>query len=206
MSEVWLPRRRSPRRKVTLLALTALASAGGVVSTTGDGQVSGFYCENLVTTMRTSEPSYAHGQTVIIRVTLRNKGPACSIASPSPCGPPPAGASAYNSAGQVVWESGAGGGHITCPPELVTSVSYPAGYSDTEDLDWSQDKCAFQPRRPVPILVCPRTHVPAGTYRIVASDGTSGRATATITLTGQTPLQRARHRSSDKARPAGGSG
>lgn len=165
--------------------LVALASAGGVVSITGDGPL---YCGNLVTTVRTNESSYAPGQAVIISVTLANEGPACSVPTPSPCGPPPPGASAYNSAGEDVWESGAGGGQITCPPEPVTSVSYPAAYSNTQDLDWSQDKCALQPRRPFPILNCPRTQVPAGRYRIVGSYGTSLQATATITISGWTPL------------------
>lgn len=156
------PRRRTPRGGAALLVLVVLASAAGIVGITGDGPVS---CENLVTTVRTNESSYAPGQTVIISVTLANEGPACSIPTPSPCGPPPAGASAYSSAGEDVWEYGAGT-QITCPYEPVTSVSYPAGYSSTQELNWSQDKCAL----------------PAGTYRIVGNYGTSERATASITI------------------------
>jgi hypothetical protein len=166
--------------------LVALASAVGVVTITGDGQVSDFSCtsEFLVTTVRTSESNYAPGETVIIKVTVANRGPACSIPTGSPCGPAPPGASAYNSAGEDVWESGAGGGQITCPPEPVTSVTYPAGYSSSEDIDWSQDKCVLQ-LRPVLLLKCPRTQVHAGRYRIIASYGTPEQATATITISGK---------------------
>jgi hypothetical protein len=94
--------------------------------------------------------------------------------------------------GEDVWGSGAGGGQITCPYEPVTSVWYPAGYSSTQDFDWSQDKCALQPRRP--ILNCPRTQVPTGTYRIVGSCGTSAQATATITISPATDPRRAESR------------
>ena len=50
------------------------------------------------------------------------------------------------------------------------------------------------------ILHCPRTQVPAGRYRIVGSNGTSEQATATITISSSTRLQRARHRSPGGAR------
>jgi hypothetical protein len=166
-----------------LLVLLVLASAWGVVSITGDGPVSALSCTSqiLVATVRTNESSYAPGQTVIISVTLTNEGLACSIPTPSPCGPTPPGASVYNSAGEDVWESGAGGGLISCPPEPVTSVTYPAGYSSTRVLDWRQDKCFLQ-LRPSQILHCPRTQVPAGRYRIIGSNGTSEQATAAITI------------------------
>ncbi len=179
-----LERRSARRRWAALLVLVALVTAAGGVSIAGDGQVSAFSCtsEFLVATVRTNESSYAPGQTVVISVTLANKGPACSIPTGSPCGPPPPGASADNSAGEDVWESGAGGGNVTCPPEPVTSVSYPAGYSSTQDLDWSQDKC-FRQLRGSQLLICPRTQVPAGTYRIVGLGyGTFAQATATITI------------------------
>jgi len=162
---------RSTRAGAALL-LVALASAGGV-AVAGDGPVS---CQNLATTVRTNESSYAPGKTVIISVTLANEGPACVIPTLSLCGPPPGRASAYNSAGEVVWESA--GGHITCPYEPVTSVSYPEGYSSTQQVDWSLGKCALQPRRP--ILNCPRTLLPAGKYRIVGSYWTSASTTITI--------------------------
>jgi hypothetical protein len=81
----------------------------------------------------------------------------------------------------------------------VTSVSYPAGYSNTQEVDWSQDKCTRQ-LRGSQLLICPRTQVPAGTYRIFGSYGTPAQAIATITISSQTPLHRARHRSSGGAR------
>ena len=198
VSEGRKPRSRPPRGGATLLVLVAAASVAGVVSVTGDGPVSAFYCENLVTTVRTNKFSYAPGQTVIIRVTLANEGPTCSIPPPSACGPFPAGAIAYNSAGKDVWGSGAGDGQTTCPYPPVTSVTYPMGYSSTQDVDWRQDKCFLQ-LRPLQILRCPRTQVPAGTYRIVGSNGTSGQASATITISGQTSVRRARHRSPGSA-------
>jgi hypothetical protein len=141
-----------------------------------------------VTTLRTSESGYAAGQTVIISVTLANKGPACIIPPPSACGPFLPGAAAYNSAGKLVWGSGAGLGQNWCPAEPVTSVTYPAGYSSSQDVDWAQDKCVLQ-LRPVQILHCPRTRVPAGTYRIVGSYGTSAQATATVTISSYSPLR-----------------
>ena len=55
-------------------------------------------------TARTNESSYAPGQTVIVSLTLTNEGLACSIPTPSPCGPTPPGASVYNSAREDVWD------------------------------------------------------------------------------------------------------
>jgi hypothetical protein len=73
-----------------------------------------------VATVRASEPSYAPGHTVIISVTQANDGPACTT-PPQPCGPPAAVASAYNSAGEDVWDAGAdktiGLTGATCPPK-----------------------------------------------------------------------------------------
>jgi hypothetical protein len=166
------------RLRAVGLVLVALASAGAVCayagawpfSTTGS-------CQHLVTTVRTSELSYAPGQLVVISVTQANEGPACS--TPLVCGSPPI-ASAYNSAGRDVWDYGAGKftGIPTCFSPTVQSV--PAHYSSTQNLDWSQDKCTAGPLgQPNPN--CPGTQVAAGTYRIVAG-GTS--ASATITISG----------------------
>ncbi len=161
-----------------------MASAGGVVSITGDG--SAFSCDNLVTTVRTNESSYAPGQTVIISVTRDNDGPACSIPTPSPCGPAVPWASAYNSAGEAVWVYGVGQiivGPSTCTPGPA-STTWPAHSSYIQEFDWGENKCT----RPATGLVghanpdCPGTQVAAGTYRIVGGNGPS--ASATITISG----------------------
>jgi hypothetical protein len=185
MSEGQKSRRRSQRGWATPLVLVALACtgaacglAGWTVWTTVGAAGS---CEHLVTTVRTSESSYAPGQTVIISVTQANEGPACST-PPQPCGPQTL-VSAYNSAGEDVWDYGASKfeGQITCFPPPVPSPMWPAHYLNTQELDWSQDKCvqdgAGLGDHANPD--CPGTQVPAGTYRIVG-DGTS--ATATITI------------------------
>jgi hypothetical protein len=180
MSECQKSLRRSRRFWITLLALAALASAGAACSyvvgvwpfsTTGS-------CQQLVSTVRTSESSYAPGQAVIISVTLANEGPACTTPTRQ-CGPPPA-ASAYNSAGEDVWDYGAG--KFTGIPTCTVSPgpqTWPAHYSYTQELDWSQGKCETGPLGEANPN-CPGTQVPAGTYRIVGGTGTSESATITI--------------------------
>jgi hypothetical protein len=183
-------RRRSRRGWAALLVLAMVPSAGVVCGLAGDGAFP-VGCAHFVTTLRTSEPSYVPGQLVIITVTQINEGPACTI-PPQPCGPAQASASAYNPAGKDVWDYGARKtfpGLITCPPPGAT---WPALYSDTQELDWSQDDCTLRfglPGHANP--GCPATQVPAGTYRITGefnwSDGrTVGHgppASATITIT-----------------------
>jgi hypothetical protein len=194
MSEGRKSRRRSRRGWATPLVLVALASAGaacGRVGSTqvGVGTVSAGSCEHLVATVRTSETSYAPGQTVIISVTQANEGPACD-APPPPCGLPPF-ASAYNSAGEDVWDYGASktlGGPPLCLPGPAPSTAWPARYSHTQVLDWSQDTCrdgAGQWGHANPN--CPGTQVPAGTYRIVGGNGPSASATITISRTRPAP-------------------
>lgn len=177
--------------------LVVLVSAGAACGLAGDG-VSAGSCAHFVAAVRTSEPSYAPGQLVIISVIQANDGPGCTI-PPQPCGPPAAFASAYNPAGEDVWDSDASktipGTEITCPSGPVPSMTWTAHYSDTQTLDWSQDKCrdgAALPGHANPD--CPGTQVPAGTYRIVGvfywSDGrTIGHgpsASATITISSYT--------------------
>jgi hypothetical protein len=164
-----------------LVALLVLASAGVPGSDAGLGTAGS--CVNLVASVRTNESDYAPGQPVIITVTQANNGPACSTPTP-PCGLPSA-ASAYNSAGEPVWEYGTGKieGQITCPPAAVASMTWSAHYSKTQRLRWSQDRCTQGigiPGHPNPN--CPGTQVPAGTYRIVGGNGPS--ASVTVTLSG----------------------
>lgn len=181
MSEGRKPRKTSRRGRAALLVLVALGSAGAACT-----YAAGVWpfstsstCQRLVSMVRTSEPSYVSGQAVIISVTLANEGPACST-GPEPCWPPPP-ASAYNSAGEDVWDYGAGKkprGIPTCMPDPPPQT-WPAGYTSTQELDWSQDACKEGPLgRANPN--CPGTQVPAGTYQIVASTGTSVSATITI--------------------------
>jgi hypothetical protein len=181
VSEGQKPRRRSRRGRTALLVLVALASAG--TACTYAARVWPFSatgtCQQLVSTVRASEASYAPGQTVIISVTLANEGPACST-GPFPCPPPPP-ASAYNSAGEDVWDYGAVKGPTgipTCMPDPPPQT-WPAHYTSTQELDWSQDACRTGPLGQANPN-CPGTQVPPGTYRIVASTGTSVSATITI--------------------------
>jgi hypothetical protein len=115
----WRPR-GSQRGWAAPLVLVALASTGAGCSLGGDGAVFVGSCTHFVATVRASEPSYAPGHTVIISVTQANDGPACTT-PPQPCGPPAAVASAYNSAGEDVWDAGAdktiGLTGATCPPK-----------------------------------------------------------------------------------------
>jgi hypothetical protein len=138
-----------------------------------------------VTTVRTNESSYAPGQTVIISVTQANQGPTCYGIPPEWCGNLQAFASAYNSAGEDVWDYGASKtipGLNTCPFPPAPGPGWPARYSNTQKLDWSQEKCALGDEPPQPGRAnpnCPGTQVPAGTYRIVGN-WTSASATITI--------------------------
>jgi hypothetical protein len=175
--------------------LVGLASAGAACGLAGDVTVFVGSCTHFVTTVRTNEPSYAPGQTVIISVTQANDGPACTI-PPQPCGPPSASVSAYNSAGQDVWDYGAHKtmlGHITCYAGSLPRMTWTASYSDTQVLGWGQDKCRYGAEQwGYANPNCPGTAAPAGTYRIVAifywSDGRilghSSPTTATITISG----------------------
>jgi hypothetical protein len=143
-------------------------------------------CDHFVTTVRTSEPSYARGQAVIVSVTQVNEGPACNGIPPEWCGTLQAFASAYNSAGEDVWDYGASKtvpGQATCPFVPAPGPEWPRGYSNTQKLSWSQDTCAgagtVQPGQANPN--CPGTQVAPGTYRIV---GNWTSASATITISG----------------------
>lgn len=207
--ELWHPEspRRARRGGAALLVLVGLASAGAGGGLAGDGIAVGS-CAHFVATVRTSERSYAAGQAVIITVTQANDGPGCTL-PPQPCGDPTASASAYNPAGEDVWDAGASKTfpHIgTCPPPgPAYSRHWPwtAYYSDTQAFDWSQDDCTGLMGLPGDANPgCPGTQVPAGTYRITGefywSDGrTLGHgpsASATITISGKTPLPMARWR------------
>src|SRR5215469_8762389 len=125
--ELWHPEppRRARRGGAALLVLAGLASAGAACGLAGDGSVP-VGCAHFVTTVRTSEPSYAPGQTVITTVTQANDGPACTL-PPQPCGPPVALASAYNPAGKDVWDAGAQKTfeqeHSSSPPRQTSSLS-----------------------------------------------------------------------------------
>jgi hypothetical protein len=104
--------------------------------------------------------------------------------------------SAYNSAGEDVWDYGARKtvpGHITCGAGSPPIMTWTASYSDIEILDWSQDKCRYgADQSGAANPDCPGTQLPAGTYRIVGifywSDGRvlghSPSASATITISG----------------------
>ena len=194
MSEGRKSRWRSRRGWAVLVVLAGLASAGAAWGFAADQAALG-PCGHIVTTMRASEPSYAPGHAVIVTVTQVNAGPACSI-PPQLCGPPQVLASAYNSAGEDVWDYGAQKtipGHATCELD-GPRVTWAAGHSDTRELNWGQDECTRgtddgQPGQPNP--GCPATRLPAGTYRITGEfwwiDGTAGGhgppASATITIT-----------------------
>jgi len=173
----------------------------------GDGLVSVGSCAHFVTAVRTSEPSYAPGQTVIITVTQTNDGPLCAI-PPQPCGPPQAYASAYNPAGKDVWDAGARKtfpGYNTCPgPEPVPSWTWAANYSDTQKFEWNQGDCTEGNGLPGQANPgCTGTQVHAGAYRITGEfNWSNGRtlghgppASATITISGKTPIPSARYRS-----------
>jgi hypothetical protein len=195
MSDGQKPRGRSRRGWATVLVLAGLASAGAACGLAGDLTVFVGSCAHFVTTVRTNEPSYAPGQTVILSVTQANDGPACAL-PPQPCGPPSASVSAYNSAGEDVWDYGARKtvpGHITCGAGSPPIMTWTASYSDIEILDWSQDKCRYgADQSGAANPDCPGTQLPAGTYRIVGifywSDGRvlghSPSASATITISG----------------------
>jgi hypothetical protein len=193
---VWHPEpARTRRGGASLLVLVVLASAGGACGLAGDRPVSLASCAHFVAAVRTSQPSYASGQTVIITVTQANDGPACTI-PPQPCGPPAAFASARNSAGKDVWDSSASKtspGVGTCPPGPVPPMTWTAHYSDTQKLGWMQDECTQGPVLPGRTNPdCPGTQVPAGTYRIAGvfywSDGRfvgqGPSASATVTISG----------------------
>src|SRR5208282_1671055 len=105
MSEGQKSRRRSQRGWATALVLVGLAPTGTACSDAGGGTVSpAGSCEHFVTTVRTNESSYALGQTVIVSVTQTNEGPTCYGLPPEWCGNLQAFASAYNSAGEDVWD------------------------------------------------------------------------------------------------------
>ena len=177
---------RARRRAVPLL-LAALASTVAACGFSGGDTIyPAGTCDDFVTMVRTSQPSYAPGQTVIISVTQVNKGPDCHGTPPEWCGNLGAFASAYNSAGEDVWDDGANPiiqGISTCPFAPAPGPDWPAGYSNTQKLHWSQDRCAFadevQPGHRN--ANCPGTQVADGTYRII---GNSTSAPAIITISG----------------------
>jgi hypothetical protein len=186
MSEGQKSRRRPHRGWATPLVLIALASTGAACGYTAGGTVSpAGPCEQFVTTVRTSASSYAPGQTVIISVTQTNEGPTCHGTPPEWCGNLQAFASAYNPAGEDVWDSDASKtiqGQVTCPFEPAPGPGWPTHYSNTQKLDWSQDRCALGDETGRPGQAnpnCTGTQVPAGRYRIVGN-WTSASATITI--------------------------
>jgi hypothetical protein len=190
MSKGQRSRRRPQRSWATPLVLIALASTGTGCGYAGGGTVSDAGpCEQFVTTVRTSASSYVPGQTVIISVTQTNEGPTCHGIPPEWCGTLRAFASAYNSAGEDVWDSGASKtiqGQVTCPFVPAPGPGWPARYSNTQKLDWSQERCplggeAGRPGQANPD--CTGAQVPAGGYRIVAN---ATSASATITISSQT--------------------
>jgi hypothetical protein len=182
----------------------ALALVGAACGFAGDGPVLAG-CAHFVTTVRTSAPSYAPGQTVIITVTQANDGLACTI-PPQPCGPPSAVASAYNPAGEDVWDSDAVKVvpyPSDCAPGPVPSMMWPSHYSHTQVIRWSQDECRDwngPPGHANPD--CRGSQVPVGAYRIVGvfywTDGNlvgkGPSASATITISGKIPLKAAQLR------------
>jgi hypothetical protein len=194
MSEGRKPRRISRRGWAALAVVTGLASAGAAWGLAA-GQTAPGPCRHFVTTMRTSQPSYAPGRAVTVTVTQVNAGPACFI-PPQLCGPPQVVASAYDPAGEDVWDYGARKtipGQYTCELD-GPRVTWAAGHSDTRELSWGQDRCTTgpdsgQPGQPNP--GCPGTQLPAGAYRITGEfqwmDGNAGGhgppASATITIT-----------------------
>jgi hypothetical protein len=178
--------RRSQHGWATALVLVALACADAACGYAGGGTVSpAGSCDDFVTTVRTSESSYAPGQTVVVSVTQANEGPACYGLPPEWCGNLQAFASAYNSAGEDVWDYGAGKvipGFNTCPFAPAPGPGWPAHYSSTQELGWRQDRCALGDETGRPGQAnpnCPGTQVPAGRYRIVGN-WTSASATITI--------------------------
>jgi hypothetical protein len=191
--------RRFRRGCFSLVVLAALASGSAAWGLAGDETVFAGACAHFLTTVKTSEPSYAPGQTVIIIVTQTNDGPACTI-PPQPCGPPWASASARNPAGQDVWDAGAhktfADTFITClGPGPVPNWTWTAYESDTQDFSWSEDDCTGRnglPGRANP--GCPGTEVPPGTYRITGEffwndgrfDVRGPSASTTITISGRT--------------------
>lgn len=205
-------RRRSRHSWAALLVLAMLPAAGAVYCLAGDGAFP-VGCAHFLTTLTTSEPSYAPGQTVIITVTQTNEGPGCTI-PPQPCGPAQASASAYNPAGKDVWDNDAYK-TFPLPGDCPFAATWPALYSDTQELDWSQDDCTIGrfglPGHANPD--CPATQVPAGTYRITGEFYWSGGrtwshgppASATITITRPRTIGRGtgrRERPADSVRPA----
>jgi hypothetical protein len=184
MSEGLKSRSKSRRGWAAPIMLVALASTGAACGQAGGTVLPAGACEHFVTTVRTSEPSYAPGQTVIVSVTQANEGPTCYGLPPEWCGTLRAFASAYNSAGEDVWDYGASKtvpGFNTCPFAPAPGPEWPADYSNTQNLEWGQERCALdetgQPGHANPS--CPGTQVPAGTYRIV---GNETPASATITI------------------------
>jgi hypothetical protein len=206
--------KRSRRGWVSLLLLAMVASAGGASSVTGDQTSFVGACAHFMTTVKTSEPSYARGQMVMITVTQANDGPACTI-PPQLCGPPHASASADNVAGKHVWDAFARkrvtGTQMTClGPGQVPRMLWKANESDIQKFDWNQDDCTEGAILPDHVnLGCPATQVPAGTYRITGEfywlawrfAGHGPPASATISITRKS--RRGNRRSPGPGIPAG---
>jgi hypothetical protein len=189
-------RRRSRRGWASLLALVVLVAAAAARGLAADGLVFAGACGQPVATVQTNQSSYPPGRPVIVTVTEVNDGPAC-VTPPLTCGLPTADASAYNSAGDDVWDDYASKvmpGFATCPAEFAPGQTWTAYYSQTSKFDWSQDTCALDRGRLDPETTnpdCPGTQVPAGTYRIVGSywnywrsSNTAPSASATIIISG----------------------
>ena len=190
-------RRRVRRGWAALAVLAGLASLGAAWDLAGGATALVGPCGHFLTTLRTSQLSYARGQPVIVTVTQVNDGPTCTI-PPQVCGPPNAQVSAYNSAGMDVWDGDARKtvpGGDTCLPD-GPDMTWTAGYSDTEEFTWNQGKCTLATSVATgrQNTNCPGTQLPAGPYRIVGEfwwvDGRYGghgpSASATVTFSGRT--------------------
>jgi hypothetical protein len=189
MSQHRRPRPPGQPGVAALALLIALAATCAACGGLGPGTIApAGTCNDFVTTVRTSASSYAPGQPVIVSVTEANEGPTCYGIPPEWCGSLQAFASADNPAGQDVWDNDASRtipGQETCPFAAAPGPRWPARYSDTQRLEWHQDRCAsdFASDRPGHANPnCPGTPVPAGRYLIVGN-GTS--APVTITITGE---------------------
>lgn len=130
----------------------------------------------------TDRYSYSRGQIVNITVTLTNTGPTCEGVPPWFCGQE---ASAYDSSGNDVWDWGAGPDSPqdvkSCP--AASNQVIPHGASDTESMQWSQDRCTFEPDGQPPTLPnpdCPGTQVPSGTYKVVDDHDMAWAATIVL--------------------------
>jgi hypothetical protein len=135
----------------------------------------------------TNHRRYSRGQIVNITVTLTYEGPNCTAYAVPGCWE---GASAYNSFGTDVWDSGAGpdddqdATEKTCGPLPLSPVRVAHGSSRNDSFQWTQLRCSFPPfppSDPPSNPDCPDTQVPSGVYKIVGDDNPA--ATALVVMT-----------------------